>query len=67
MANFQYIATVMAFSVGKPFRRAFYTNPKFVITVILTTVATIFMVFSTSEGILEFMDVNYIIIIIIIN
>lgn len=56
MSNFQYIAVVMAFSVGRPFRRAFYTNPRFVVTVLLTTIITIIMVFVTSDGILDFMD-----------
>jgi len=56
MANFQYIATVLAFSVGKPFRKAFYTNDRFVYTLIFATACSIILVFFNSQGFLNFMD-----------
>jgi len=58
MANFQYIATVLAFSVGKPFRKAFYTNSKFLWTLLFATSASIILVFLNSSGFLNFMDVR---------
>lgn len=36
-SNFQYITSVFAYSVGKPFRQPFYTNLPYVITLVLMT------------------------------
>jgi len=36
-SNFQYITSVFAYSVGKPFRQPFYTNIPYVVTLVLMT------------------------------
>ncbi|KAL4505183.1 hypothetical protein ABPG72_016250 [Tetrahymena utriculariae] len=36
-ANFQYISTCIAFSIGKPFKKEFYTNRLFTFSVVLIT------------------------------
>ncbi len=40
-ANFQYIATVVAFSFGKPFKKPMYTNLIFFPLVLITTVLSL--------------------------
>jgi cation-transporting ATPase 13A2 len=39
----QYIAVVVAFSIGKPFRKPMYTNLPFTITVLLLTVLSYYV------------------------
>mmetsp|Transcript_7294 Transcript_7294/g.6611 ORF Transcript_7294/g.6611 Transcript_7294/m.6611 type:complete len:145 (+) Transcript_7294:787-1221(+) len=56
-SNFQYIATVLAFSIGKPFRKEFYTNAKFTICVALCTVFSIFIILTTSPAVMSFIEV----------
>ena len=43
MSLVQYIAVVVAFSVGKPFRKPMYTNLPFTITVILLTLLSYYV------------------------
>jgi cation-transporting ATPase 13A3/4/5 len=38
VTNFQYIATCLAFSKGKPFRKSFYTNALYTVSVVALVV-----------------------------
>mmetsp|Transcript_38505 Transcript_38505/g.50479 ORF Transcript_38505/g.50479 Transcript_38505/m.50479 type:complete len:106 (-) Transcript_38505:164-481(-) len=41
VSNFQYLATCIAFSVGEPFRRAWWTNGPFLVSVVLILIANV--------------------------
>jgi len=44
VAAFQFFSTVMAFSIGKPFRKPFYTNYLFCFVLFYTTVTTLILI-----------------------
>ena len=45
IANFQYLAVVLAFSIGPPFRKAFYSNYGFSISILILYVCCFVMLF----------------------
>eukprot|EP00042_Codosiga_hollandica_P055498 m.779410 g.779410 ORF g.779410 m.779410 type:complete len:205 (+) comp59133_c0_seq12:109-723(+) len=49
VANFQYIALSLAFSVGKPFRTSFFQNLPYVINVVLLLFICSFLIFDPPE------------------
>ncbi|EAR98781.2 E1-E2 ATPase family protein (macronuclear) [Tetrahymena thermophila SB210] len=42
-SNFQYISTCVAFSIGKPFKREFYTNKWFTISLFLILICSLYI------------------------
>lgn len=45
----QYVATVVAFSVGKPFRKPMYTNVFFTINAIIAAVVNYYVMLSPDD------------------
>ena len=58
IANFQYLVTCIAFSVGEPFRKAWWTNKPFFISVILILFVDMAVIFLPNESALaSFFDI----------
>jgi cation-transporting ATPase 13A2 len=53
VSNFQYVATCLAFSVSKPFRKSFYTNIHFTLSFAIITLMCIWIVFGQQYWIIE--------------
>jgi len=58
-ANFQYLATVFAFSIGPPFRKHFYTNPYFTTIFGILIALCVLLVFIAPSGLRSFLSVNF--------
>lgn len=56
----QYVATVIAFSVGKPFRKAMYTNVLFTINAIVTAVVNFYIMLSPDDFTYDLLGVIFI-------
>mmetsp|Transcript_30529 Transcript_30529/g.29949 ORF Transcript_30529/g.29949 Transcript_30529/m.29949 type:complete len:126 (-) Transcript_30529:104-481(-) len=58
MQTYQYMIVCLAFSVSKPYRKAFYTNIPFTITVILLIFVSIFITFTDYEWVNNLFDIQ---------
>ena len=59
LTNFQYLVTCCAFLVAYPFRKPFYTNPLFMVSVIVIFVVnSLFMILPTSSWLCTFFEVQ---------
>lgn len=48
-ANFQYIWTSLAYSIGRPFRKGFWTNRQFTVALAVTFVCSVWLVFHPDQ------------------
>ena len=56
----QYVATVVAFSIGKPFRKPMYTNLLFTLNVIIIAVINYYIMLTPDSFTADFMNVKMI-------
>ena len=58
VASMQYVATVVAFSIGKPFRKPMHTNLLFTFNVILISVLNYYIMLTPDQFTIDFMNVR---------
>ncbi|KAL4462608.1 hypothetical protein ABPG74_000438 [Tetrahymena malaccensis] len=56
-SNFQYISTCIAFSIGKPFKKGFYTNIWFTICLVLITLLSLYILLLHDSFTTSFLDI----------
>ncbi|EAR98784.2 E1-E2 ATPase family protein (macronuclear) [Tetrahymena thermophila SB210] len=56
-ANFQYIATCIAFSIGKPFKKEFYTNVWFTICLVLISLCSLYILLLQDSFTTSFLNI----------
>jgi cation-transporting P-type ATPase 13A2 len=59
VANFQYIFSVFAYSVGRPYRKAFFTNPSYVITLAVLIGLNVVLLLMTGGNSFTAWIINY--------
>ena len=57
VGNLQYLATVLAFSIGKPFRKPFYTNIYFTLSIVLVSLLSIIIILVDVPFLMDFLAV----------
>eukprot|EP00698_Gefionella_okellyi_P018956 TRINITY_DN5755_c0_g1_i1.p1 TRINITY_DN5755_c0_g1~~TRINITY_DN5755_c0_g1_i1.p1 ORF type:complete len:1123 (+),score=238.40 TRINITY_DN5755_c0_g1_i1:34-3369(+) len=56
LANFQYITLAIAYNVKDVFRRSAFTNPPFVISLVIVVTLNVLLMFVQPEAVLEFFE-----------
>lgn len=57
IAAFQFFSTVMTFSIGKPFRKPFYTNWIFTLCLLYSTATTVILILIPIDRLIDLIGV----------
>lgn len=57
-SNFQYVISVLVFSISKPFRKPFYTNLPLLVSLIIVIGLNTFIMFSPFNWLNSFLDID---------
>lgn len=63
VASIQYVATVIAFSIGKPFRKSMHTNFLFCLNIILILLVNYYVILCPDDFTKNFLDVFFIVLV----